>query len=176
MSTTAVAGMVLEAWKDLDRATANLSSEDAERRVGTASPISWSAAHVTEQLDTFVNARFQGKARHTFLGRDVFRFGAAGDPADWSQVQQAVAEVRETARAYLEGLTDVDLDRHVAYDGSIRPLRETGLSVRYGLIRVALHHYFHIGEIAAVRKTLGHNVGDYPGLLEVLVGPGSSGP
>lgn len=38
MLTTATAGMVSEAWSDLDRATAGLSSDDAERRIGAASP------------------------------------------------------------------------------------------------------------------------------------------
>ncbi len=166
MATTAAAAMLLEAWKDLDRATADLASEDAERRIGTASPISWSVAHCAEQLDSFVNARFQGRKRHRFIGREAFRFGAAGEPADWPQVQAAVAEVRDVARPYLEGLSEVDLERRLPYDGSMAALRETGMTVRYGLIRIALHHYFHIGEIVAARNALGHRVGDYPGLLE----------
>lgn len=169
MATTAVAGMVLEAWKDLDRATADLSSGDAGRRVGSGSPISWSVAHCTNQLDGFVSVRFQGRERHPFVGQEQFRFGALGDPADWAQVQAAVAQVREAARPYLEELTDAELDRRVPYQGSLTVLRETGVSVRYGLMRIALHHYFHIGEIVAVRNSLGHQVGDYPGLLEACL-------
>lgn len=166
MATTAVAGMVLEALKDLDRATADLSGEDATRRIGTASPISWSAAHCANQLDSYVNVLFQGREPHELLGQERFRFGAAGDPADWDQVQAAVTEVREAARPYLESLSEADLRRQVPYRGSLTKLRETGMSVRYALIRIALHHYFHIGEIAAARTAIGHKVGDYPGLLE----------
>jgi hypothetical protein len=166
MAMSAVAGMVLEAWNDLDRATAGLSAEDASRRIGTASPISWSIAHCANQIDSYVNVLFQGREPHPFLGQEGFRFGAAGDPAAWEQVQAAVAEVREIARPYLESLSEADLQLHVPYRGSLTALRETGMSVRYALIRVALHHYFHIGEIAAARTSLGHQVGDYPGLLE----------
>jgi hypothetical protein len=158
--------MVLEAWKDLDRATAGLSSEDASRRIGTASPISWTVAHCANQLDSYVNVLFQGREPHQFLGQERFRFGAAGDPVDWEQVRAAVAEVHNAASPYLERLSETDLTRHVPYTGSLTALRETGMSVRYALIRIALHHYFHIGEIAAARTSLGHRVGDYPGLLE----------
>ncbi len=169
MPNTATAGMVLEAWNDLDRATAGLSSDDAERRIGAASPISWSVAHCAQQLDSFVNARFQGHDRHPFVGRDSFRFGAPGAPTGWEQVQAAAAEVRDTARPYLQALTEADLARRMPYDGSLTALRETGISVRYGLIRIALHHYFHIGEIASARNAIGQRVGDYPGLLEACI-------
>ena len=167
---TALAGMVVEAWNDLDRATAGLSSEDAERRVGTASPISWSVAHLAEHLDANVNARFQQQDRHPFFGQETFRFGAAGDAADWSRVQLAVQEVRQAAGPFLKGLAEADLSRTVPYDGAIAVARKAGeMSLEYALIRVALHHYFHIGEIAAVRNSLGHQVGDYPGMLEACL-------
>jgi hypothetical protein len=164
-----MAGMVLEAWSDIDRATAGLSSEDAERRIGTASPISWSVAHCTNQLDNFVNVTFQGRERNQFIADERFRFGSAGEPADWSQVQAAVAEVRDAARPYLEGLTEAELERQLPYKGSMSFLRERGINVRYALIRIALHHYFHIGEIASARNSLGHEVGDYPGRLEACL-------
>ena len=33
------------------------------------------------------------------------------------------------------------------------------------LVRIAAHHYFHIGVVACQRDRMGHAVGDYPGLL-----------
>lgn len=169
MSINATAGMVVEAWNDLDRATAQLSSQDAEQRVGTASPISWSVAHVTTQVDSWLNAVFQGRSKHPFISQERFRFGAAGEPASWAQVLSAVAEVRESARPYLDSLTASELDRRFPYEGSLLPLREKGITVRYALTRMALHHYFHIGEIAAVRASLGHQIGDFPGQLEACL-------
>lgn len=166
---SSAAGMVLEAWKDLDRVTTSLAAQDAERRIGTASPISWSVAHLSEQIDRWLNSLFQGLDPHSFVSQDHFRFGAAGEPADWSEVQQAVAEVRERARPYLESLTDADLDRRFPYEGALAALRERGITARHACVRIALHHYFHIGEIASARNALGHSVGDYPGLLEELL-------
>lgn len=29
-----------------------------------------------------------------------------------------------------------------------------------------MHHYYHLGEIATARKALGHDIGDFPGLVE----------
>ena len=167
MPADAMAGMVLEAWNDLERATAGLSSEDAERRVGSASPISWSVAHLSTQVDSWINALFQGLSSHPFISQERFRFGAAGKPADWAQVQSATAEVRERARSYLEALTE--LEHRFPYQGSLRELRDTGISARYALIRITTHHYFHIGEIAAVRASLGHQIGDFPGHLEACL-------
>lgn len=162
----ALASLVLEAWHDLDRATADLSSEDAERRVGTASPISWSVAHCTHMVDSWLNVNFQEAEPHGFLNGDTFRKGAAGDPLDWDAVQSAVCEVREAASGYLESLREDHLEERIPYTGSIAALREIGFSPRYAMMRIAAHHYFHIGEIVAVRNALGHDVGDYPGLLE----------
>ena len=162
----ALASLVLEAWRDLDRATANLSAEDAERRVGTASPISWSVAHCTHMVDSWLNVNFQGAEPHAFLNGDTFRKGAAGDPLAWDAVRSAVGEVRKAASGYLESLREDHLAERMPYTGSIAALRESGLSPRYALMRIAAHHYLHIGEIAMARAALGHDVGDYPGAME----------
>ena len=160
-----LASLVIEAWNDLDRATAGLSSEDATRRIGTASPIGWTVAHCTHMVDSWLNVRFQGRAPHALLIGDALRKGAAGDALDWDAVQSAVRGVRETARPWLASLREDEASQRFEYNGSIEALRATGISPRYALMRIAAHHYFHIGEIATARSALGHDVGDYPGVL-----------
>ena len=167
--TTALAGLVLEAWHDLDRAVAGLSSEDAERRIGSASPISWTVAHCTHMVDSWLNVNFQSAEPHPFINGDAFRKGATGEALDWRDVQLAVEEVRAPARRYLESIEEEQLDGRVAYTGSIEALRESGFSRRYAMMRIAAHHYFHIGEIASARASLGHDVGDYPGVMEACL-------
>jgi hypothetical protein len=81
------------------------------------------------------------------------------DPDDLDAIRRAIVEVRETARAYLEPLSDADLDRAIEFRGRSNTLR-------YALIRMAAHHYFHIGDIASIRSRDGNSVGDYPGALE----------
>ena len=167
--TTAIAALVLEAWRDLDRATADLSAEDAERRIGSASPISWTVAHCTHMVDSWLNVNFQAAEPHPFINGDVFRKGATGEALDWQDVQLAVDEVRAAARPYLESIEHEALYERVPYTGSIEKLRESGFSPRYAMMRIAAHHYFHIGEIVAARGTLGHDVGDYPGTMEAVL-------
>ena len=166
---TAIAAMVLEAWRDLDRAVAGLSVEDAERRIGDASPISWTVAHCTHMVDSWLNVNFQSAEPHPFINGDAFRKGAAGDPLDWQDVQLAVEEVRGAARPYLESIGHERLYEKLPYTGSIKTLRESGFSPRYAMMRIAAHHYFHIGEIASARSSLGQDTGDYPGLMEACL-------
>ncbi len=164
--SVALVGMVEEAWRDLDRAVADLSREDAERRLPNASAISWTVAHCTHMVDSWLNVNFQGTSQHPSLEGDTLRKGAAGDALDWNEIQLVVQEVRTIARHYLDALTDNDLDTKIDYTGSIGELRASGISPRYALMRISAHHYFHIGEIASARTALGHDVGDYPGLMK----------
>jgi len=166
---TALAGMVYEAWADLDRVVEGLSREDAERSHESASPVSWTVAHCTHMVDSWLNVRFQGKEPHPSLSGDTLRLGAAGDPLGWNDVQLAVEEVRASAREYLDAVAESDLDTKHPYTGSIEALRTTGFSPRYALMRIAAHHYFHIGEIASARTALGHDAGDYPGLMKACL-------
>jgi hypothetical protein len=43
------------------------------------------------------------------------------------------------------------------------------VTLRYTLLRVLAHHYFHIGELASKRAAAGTSVGDYPGPMQNTV-------
>ncbi len=141
--------------------------------MGDASPISWTVAHPAENVDRLINDLFLGKERNAFLKGGSFRVGAAGEPAEWEAVLRETLNVREACRSFLEGLSEGDLERRVPYDGSlaIRAAAERagGLSLRYALARLALHHYYHIGEIVSARRAAGHQVEDFPGPLEACI-------
>ncbi len=125
----------------------------------------WTLAHVTQQVDSWVNVRFRGRAPHPLISHERFRMGTTGAGSDWPAIQQAVKEVRESARQYLAGLGERDLDRAIPYTGSLTVLQDRDLTLRYALLRIAAHHYFHVGDVAARRTGLGQEVGDYPGPL-----------
>ncbi len=57
------------------------------------------------------------------------------------------------------------MDTLIPYSGSLEYLRASGITLRYAILRMSAHHYFHIGEISTKRDRLGHSVGDYPGRL-----------
>jgi hypothetical protein len=150
----------------MDRVLADLDPEEAVRSMDGGSSFAWTAAHVANQADAWINVRFQRCAPHELIGQARFRVGGTGAADDWQAIRAGVEEVRDAARRYLEGLNESDLDLAVPYDGSLSSLRESGLSLWYALLRICAHHYFHIGEMATKRGALGQQVGDYPGLLE----------
>ncbi len=158
--------LMFDAWADLDRVVEGLSPEVALETIDGGNSFAWTIAHSANFVDRFVNVRFQKMARHPYIGRNVFGFGAAGVADDWDAVREGVREVHEAALGYLSQLDDDDLNKVIPYDGSHRHLRATGISLRYALFRAIAHDYFHIGEIASKRDRLGHSVGDYPGKLE----------
>ena len=165
MTNCKLVGLLFSAWEDLDRAIAGLSPEDAVRSLDGGSSFAWTVGHLANQLDAWTNVRFQKRPPHKLIGQERFRIGGSGLAEDWEATRSAALEVRAAARSYLEGLRDEDLDLVIPYDGSFLHVRESGLDLRYALLRTIAHHYFHIGEIATKRAALGHDVGDYPGPL-----------
>ena len=165
MATSKLIGLLFEAWNDMDRVVDGVSTEQAQARVGGGSSFAWTFAHVTNQVDAWVNVRFAGHAPHPLIGQEEFRIGGTGVVSDWETIRQSAGEVQSKARRYLDGRTDDDLALVLPYDGSFLVLREKGLSLRHALLRISAHHFFHIGEIATKRDQLGHRVGDYPGAL-----------
>lgn len=168
MVASKLVGLLFEAWNDLDRAMVGVTPAEAER-AEDGSSFAWTAGHLANQVDAWLNVRFQHVDPHPLIGQQRFRIGGSGEADDWPPVQTAVGEVREAARRYLVPLSEADLDLVIPYDGSFVELRERGLSLRFAVTRAVVHHYFHIGEIATKRAAMGHDVGDYPGLLEECV-------
>ena len=161
-------GLLYEAWADLDRVIDGLDTPTATRSLDGGSSIAWATAHVTAHLDTWGNVRFAGLSPHPVINDGRFRLNGGGViESEWQLMQRSVNEVRESARNYLDASPTMDLP--VPYSGSIEPLWESGITLRYTILRMSAHHYFHIGEISAERDRLEHSVGDYPGsLLECL--------
>jgi hypothetical protein len=169
MARSKLVGLLLEAWNDIYRSLADVRPSEATQQRDGGSSFAWTAAHVANQLDAWINVRFRGRAPHSLIGQSRFRIGGTGAADNWEAIRAGVVEVREAARTYLDSVAEEDLGLSVPYEGSLSHLRKTGLSLRYAILRVCAHHYFHIGEIAAKRSLLGQAVGDYPGPLEECI-------
>jgi uncharacterized damage-inducible protein DinB len=162
MPKSKLTGLLFNAWDDADRVYANLTIADALKRHEGGSSFAWTLRHMTEGVDNWVNVTLQGGKANATLAQEREKFGRTGDAGDWEAIRAAVAEVRNSARAYLENLTDADLDQI-----KVPPIgRWQEAPLRYYISRAIAHHYFHIGEVAAKRDRLGHKVGDYPGPLQ----------
>jgi hypothetical protein len=166
MASNPLVGLVLEGWSELDRVLDGLDATGAAQRVDGGSSFAWTLAHLTNQLDTSINVRLQNRPPNPVLNQGDLRFGGTGSAENWDEIRRAVVEVRSSARPFLEALDDAGLAEEMAYAGTLPVLAGRQVSVRYTLLRIVAHAYFHIGEIAAVRsRRLGHQVGDYPGPL-----------
>ncbi len=165
MVVPALVALLYDAWDDFDRASDGLAAEEAVRRVDGGSSFAWTAAHLANQVDAWVNVRIHGSRAHPLISEPRFRFGGTGAAEDRDAIRAGVREVRETARSHLGRATEATLDARLPYDGSLAHVRPVGLTLRYALYRAITHHYFHLGEIASKRRAMGHDVGDYPGEL-----------
>jgi len=167
-------GLLYEAWADFDRVISGLDPFTATRSLEPGSSIAWSVAHVTAHLDNWINVRFAAIAPNRLISEERFRlYGEAVSQREWEPILTSVQEVRWEARRYLDA--SPTMDTLIPYTGSIDTLRQTGITLRYAILRMAVHHYFHIGEISTKRDRLGHSVGDYPGALSECIqdNPGS---
>ncbi len=163
MPITNTVRRLFAAWDDAERVVAGVTDDEATTPVGQGSSFAWTVGHLANNFDSWINVRFQKLAPHPVIGRTNFRYGGDGVAAGWKEIQRAVREVHTRARGYLESLDEQDLDLVIPYDGSVVELHATGLCLRDALEVAITHHYFHIGEIAAKRGLLGHDVGDFPG-------------
>jgi hypothetical protein len=161
--------LTYESWSNLDSALEGLTDEEATTRHEGGSSIAWSVAHVTTMVDSWLNVKFQQLPPNPVISNPDFRFGGSGGATDWRAVGSAVDEVRAKVRPFLDGKEDADLDLVIPYDGSIPLLRQTGLPLRYALMRIAAHHWIHMGEIVTVRSRLGWQEPTSPGWGRSLI-------
>jgi hypothetical protein len=166
MPKSPVVGLVFDAWDDLNRVLDDLSADDACRQVDGGSSFAWTLGHIANQVDSYINVRVQQHSPHPLFASERWRMGGSGAADNWDEVRRAFADVKEAARAFLNGLDDAALAIESPYPGALPALQGRNISLRYSLQRIAAHTYFHIGEIAAVRsRRLNQQVGDYPGAL-----------
>ena len=169
MPQSKLVALVFETWEDADRVMEGLTPKQAGENFRGGSSFAWTAGHIANTLDFWVNIRFAGHKPHPLISQSRFRFGGGGEADDWEAIRCGSTEVRSLTRTFIEGMSDIDLERSKPYQGDLKELVGKDISLRYYLSRVIVHHYFHIGEIASKRTMLGHNVGDYPGRLAEVI-------
>ena len=161
-------GLLYEAWADFDRVISGLDPFTATRSLETGSSIAWAVAHVTAHIDNWINVRFAANSPNRTINDERFRlYGDAVSQKEWEPILTSVHKVRWGVRCYLDA--SPAMDTLIPYTGSIETLRQTGITLRYAILRMSVHHYFHIGEISTKRDRLGHSVGDYPGTLSECI-------
>ncbi len=161
MLKSKLVALLYAAWDDADRVYAGLSDADALKRHEGGSTFAWTLAHITRGIDGWCNVTLQGGKPNEAMEAERLRNMPVGDAHDFAAIKRGAGEVRSKAKAYLDNVTDADLERVIIPAQGQR--QEAKL--RYFVYRAIAHTYFHIGEVAAKRDRLGHKVGDYPGPL-----------
>ncbi len=167
--TTKLVELLYQSWTDLDKSIDGLSDAEAAVRQDGCNRIAWCFGHVSQQVESWFNRKFQGLPPHRLLSQDLFHTGASGEAPDLSAIREATAEVRDAARLFLDALDADELEQPVPYDGPLLDLRKTGLSPSYALLRCSAHHFIHVGEISTVRFLLGNPVEESASCGEVLM-------
>lgn len=164
-----LAAFLLDALDDFKRSLEGLDKTSAEDRLPKSSSISWIVAHVAQTLDAWIAGSMAGQPRHSYLASREFGFGGSGEKADWDTVCQALAEVMDKTRSFLETVSEAELTKMSPYQGGMTFLKGKNISGNYWLARPIAHVYYHIGEITAIRAAMGHKVAGFPGSLAGLV-------
>lgn len=155
---SALVGALFDAWAELELVLSDLSAAEMIEPWFGGSAFAWTYGYVANNVDAWLNVRFQGRSPHPLIGEQHFQFGGDGRAADWSAIKVGVAEVYSATRRYLAPLHEAELDVVIPYDGSIVALHDSGLSLRHAVTINLIHCHYHIGEIATKRGQLGHHV------------------
>ena len=62
-------GLLFDAWEDFDRVVGGLTPEEATAQHSGGSSFAWTAGHVANQVDAWINVRFQRREPHPLIGR-----------------------------------------------------------------------------------------------------------
>jgi len=152
------------ARSEFRRGLGDVSDADGRRRLGPMNCIAWVVAHLANQERRYWVVWAQGKDLHPEL-HELAGYGKPASTPAISEMWAAWQAVTAAADAYLDTLTDADLDRRLMRDDG-KPAADTigGL-----LLRNIYHYWFHLGEGHAIRQSLGHAglpefVGDMAGV------------
>ena len=132
MPQSKLVALVFDTWEDADRVMEGLSPEHAAENFHDGSSFAWTAGHIANTLDFWVNVRFAGHKPHPLISQSRFRFGGDGEADDWEVIRCGAAEVRSVTRAFIQGMSDVDLELSKPYQGSFKELEQAEYVVAYG--------------------------------------------
>lgn len=145
------------------RGVANLSDADARRRLLPMNCISWNIGHLAWQEQRYFLYRGMGQVLLPWV-QEQFAYGAAGSTPPLAEVLDAWGQITAAADPWLDELAPAKLSQLYTVDG-----KPGGTTYGNLLQRTIYHYWYHTGENAAIRQTLGHtNLPQFVGDVEEL--------
>ena len=102
MPQSKLVALVFETWLDADRVMEGLTPEQAGKNFHDGSSFAWTAGHIANTLDFWVNVRFAAQKPHPLISQSRFRFGGDGEADDWEAIRIGALEVRSATRAFIK--------------------------------------------------------------------------
>jgi hypothetical protein len=165
-----------EFWRGIE----GITGEEALRRVLPMNCISWNVGHLAWQEQRYWLRYGAGRSSLPFPEIDAtFRYGAPGSTPPLAEVRQAWEAITAAADPWLDALDAETLLTTVVREG-----KPTDVLFGSLLLRMTYHYWYHTGENAAIRQSLGHtglpdfvgNIDDEAPYRPAVVGPLSDDP
>ena len=150
------------ARSEFRRGLEGLSDEDACRRIPPLNCISWNIGHLAWQEQRYWLRDGLGEMPLPEIDR-AFRYGAPASTPPLAEVWQAWEAITTAADPWLDAVTTETLLAEAIRNG-----QPTGFSNGSRLLRMIYHYWYHTGENAAIRQSLGHtDLPDFVGDIDV---------
>jgi len=138
------------ARSELRRGLDGVTEEEARQRILPMNCISWNVGHLAWQEQRYWLYRAQGQMLLPDIN-EQFAYGAPASTPSLDEAWGAWRKITEAADRWLDAVTTETLQSNVIMDG--KPSEYIFGSL---LQRTLYHYWYHIGENAAIRQSLGH--------------------
>jgi len=138
------------ARSEFRRGLEGVTDEEARRRILAMNCIAWNVGHLAWQEQRYWLYRAQGQMLLPDINA-TFAYGAPASTPSLDEVWGAWRKITEAADQWLDAVTTETLQSNVVMDG--KPSEYIFGSL---LQRMLYHYWYHIGENAAIRQSLGH--------------------
>ncbi|MDJ0755130.1 MAG: DinB family protein [Ardenticatenaceae bacterium] len=129
---------------------ADISAEDAVKRIGDANSVSWMVGH----LACFEQFTWCQLAQGITVVEElrVYDFGQPATTPALNEVLEMWHKVMPVADQYLETLTTADMSTHLVLPNGAKFRDDIGTTI----LRHTWHYWYHLGEMRALRSGMQH--------------------
>jgi hypothetical protein len=132
------------------RGIKGLSAEDAIQRCMPMNCISWNVGHLAWQEQRYCLYYGLGQMLLPEI-QEQFAYGAPASTPPLKDTLKAWKTITQATDPWLDGLTTTKLQEHVLHNG-----KPTEKVIGNLIQRMIYHYWYHTGENAAIRQSLGH--------------------
>lgn len=138
------------ARSEFRRGLEGVTEDEAQKRFEPMNCIAWNVGHLTWQEQRYWLTFGGGRTLQPDI-EEAFRYGAPASTPKLAEVWRAWDQITKASDPWLDALTDDTLETHVTRDGEVTEYIFGSL-----LLRMIYHYWYHTGENAAIRQSLGH--------------------